>query len=576
MSSEEPRLILLIDDEPLIRKSIAVYLEDNGYLVVQAENGWKGIELFDQNRPDLVLTDLMMPGMDGLAVLRAIKERADEIPVVVVSGNGSVNYAVEAMREGAWDYITKPIHDFCQLDLMLDQCLKRAEQMKEDKSRQFEMALHSVDLAEQLARLKEHDQLTGLPQRQQLQDFFYKTVIRSDFSGVMHLLLLDLDNLKLINKSLGLEYGDMLLAELASRFKEIMDEHLMISRLGGDQFVFLSTANEELHTLIKRLRDILAEPVKLAGESFKLTAGMGISDYPQDGESLGRLLQNANIALGKAKCLGKNSYCLYQSELGTEASRIVMLETQLQNAMQRNEFNLYYQPKVNALTREIAGMEVLLRWNRKNETTIIGPDLFVPLLEESGLIVDVGSWVLLTACRQYSEWRMNGMPPLVLSVNLSAAQFLTGNLPQYVADILIETGMEPSSLCLELTESIFLQGIEHIEEILKQIAEQGIRLSIDDFGTGYSSLSYLLKMPIDELKIDRAFVKHLPADRHAAAITDSVLTLAQSMGISVVAEGVEMEEQASYLIERGCQELQGYLFSRPIPPEEFQRNYFRK
>ncbi len=573
MSLAKPKTILLVDDELLIRRSISVYLEDNGYLVIQAENGFKAIELFDRKKPDLVLTDLMMPGMDGLAVLRAIKERTDEIPVLVVSGNGSVNYAIEAMREGAWDYITKPIHDFVQLDLMIDQCLKRAEQMREDKNRQFDMALHSIDLAEQLARLKEHDQLTGLPQRQQLQDFFYRTVIRSDFSGVMHLLLLDLDNLKLINKSLGLEYGDMLLSEVASRFKKIMDEHLMISRLGGDQFAFLSVADKELHTLIKQFYAILSEPVELAGESFKLTAGIGVSDYPQDGESLERLLQNANIALGKAKRLGKNRYCLYQSELGTEASQSVMLETQLQHAMKRNEFKLFYQAKVNAISREISGMEALLRWNRKNEVMTIGPDLFVPVLEESGLIVDVGNWVLLTACRQYAEWRKHGMAPLVLSVNLSAAQFMSGDLPQTVSDILGLTGIEPSCLCLELTESIFLQDIETIDVILKQIAEQGVRLSIDDFGTGYSTLSYLLKMPINELKIDRSFVRHLPADRHAAAITDSVLTLAQSMGISVVAEGVEMEEQAEYLVERGCQELQGYLFSRPVPPEEFQRTF---
>lgn len=569
MSADPHCSILLIDDDPLVRRSIAVYLEDNGYQVRQADNGWQALELFDQQQPDLVLTDLMMPGMDGLAVVKAVQERAKNLPVIVISGNGSVKYAIETMRQGAWDYITKPIHDFEQLDRVIGQSLHRAQQACETQNRQLELALHSVDLAEQLAQMKHQDPLTGLPQRQQMQNFFYQNVVRPDFSGLLHLVLLDLDNLKSINKSLGLNYGDALLQEMAQRFKSLISDQLWVSRLGGDQFMLLVCDSNDLHSLVATLQRLLADPVELAGQQLTLTAGIGIASYPQDGESLDRLLQNANIAMARAKQMGKNCYCLYQSELGSQASQRFTLESQLQYALQRNEFHLHYQPKLEAASGKLTGMEALLRWSRIQNGTIIGPDRFVPVLEEIGLITDVGRWVLATACQQYVDWRRQGMPALTLSINVSAVQFHQSHFLQTVIDILAATGMDPGCLCLELTENIFINEIDEIEETLQQFTALGVQLSIDDFGTGYSSLSYLLRKPVSELKVDRTFVRHLPDDKHAAAIINSVIGLAQTLGIKVVAEGVEHQEQAEYLIRQGCHELQGYLFSRPLDPAAF-------
>lgn len=571
-SPEQPETtVLLIDDDPLVRRSIALYLEDYGYQVHQAADGNCGIELFDLHRPDLVLTDLMMPGMDGVAVIGAIRQRTEEVPVVVISGNGTVSYAIEAMRRGAWDYITKPIHDFTHLEQVITQSLKRAEQLKKDQQNKIDLALHSIDLAEQLARLKHHDPLTGLPQLQQLQDFFCQKVIASDFSGTVRLLLLDLVNLKLINKTLGLDFGDRIIVETAERLKPLINEQLTLCRIGGDQFVVLDTSGLELHSIITTILKSFESPFELAGGSYPVKAALGITSFPEDGESVPRLLQNAAIALDSAKKSGRDRYCLYRSEQVKQAGHKADLDAHLHHALARSEFSLVYQPKLHATDRRLSGMEALLRWNRTNGHQPVGPDLFVPILEESGLINRVGSWVLREACGQYAAWLQQGMPPVRLSVNISAVQLLQPDFVDTVTGILGDTGVAPGCLCLELTEGTLLEADQQIDETLRQLDQVGILLSIDDFGTGYATLSYLMRLPMHEIKIDRMFVRNLPNDKHAVAITEAVLSLSRSLGITVVAEGVEQPEQADYLSSQGCHELQGYLLGRPLPPEEFTK-----
>lgn len=568
--------LLVIDDDPLMRRSIALCLADYGYQVLQAEDGSQGVALFDQHRPDLVLTDLMMPGLDGVGVVRAIRERTDEVPVVVISGNGSVAYAIEAMRQGAWDYITKPIHDFSELDRVISQSLERVEQKRAEEQRRLDLALHSIDLAEQLAALKHHDPLTGLPQLQQLQEIFYQTVIRGDFSGNMRLLLLDLVNLKQINKSLGVEFGDIVIMETAERLRPFGNEQRIIGRIGGDQFMILDSGDQDLYSLIEMLQQALDPPFTLGGVERTVPVAIGASCYPQDGESLNRLVQNAVIALGSAKRMGKRGFCIYQSKLGEQAAKRAALEADLHKALERGEFSLMYQPKLTAADGRLAGMEALLRWNRKGGQPPVGPDQFVPVLEESGLIHTVGAWVLETACRQYRAWREAGMAQVRLSVNISPLQAQQPGFAELIMQTLDKTGMAPEDLCLELTEGALLDADETVQAELHTLADSGVLLSIDDFGTGYATLSYLLRLPIKEIKIDRMFIRKLPDDKNAVAIIDAVIGLSRSMGITVTAEGVELQEQAAYLVAIGCDELQGYLLSRPVPAAEFATAWLPK
>jgi EAL domain-containing protein (putative c-di-GMP-specific phosphodiesterase class I) len=281
------------------------------------------------------------------------------------------------------------------------------------------------------------------------------------------------------------------------------------------------------------------------------------------------LLQNAHAALSQAKLMGTNTYSFYSKELGAQLRERMTRESGLHRALERNEFFLEYQPKIDTQSGVTCGMEALLRWRPIAHGNLISPNEFIPILEETGMIVEVGSWVLETACRQHLLWQQSGMADLVLSVNISAVQFHAGNLPETVTKIIHQTGINPDCLCLELTESVVMQDIEQTIATLHQLRELGVKLSIDDFGTGYSSLNYLQRMPLTELKIDRSFVMNLPLDENAIAIVDSVLNLAKSLHLTVVAEGVETPQQAAFLTARQCHQLQGYFFSRPLGSDAF-------
>ena len=303
-------------------------------------------------------------------------------------------------------------------------------------------------------------------------------------------------------------------------------------------------------------------------QDVHINYNIGISSFPQDGESIDTLLQHAEIARAHAKLTEKNGFCYYSRELWEHVQDRIALESGLRKGLERNEFRIHYQPKVDAATQRMVGMEALLRWQPTGSNKLVPPVIFIPILEESGLIVDVGEWILETACQQYMEWRKQGMGAVRLSVNISAIQFHSGKLPELVAKVLQDTGMPADMLCLELTESIVVKDIKKIIEMLTELSDLGVKLSIDDFGTGYSSLSYLKDMPINELKIDRSFVMNLPSNGASVAIVESVLAMSKGMRMTVVAEGVETQEQASFLASRGCHELQGYLFSKPLPVEE--------
>ena len=560
--------ILAIDDDLDLRKGIVTYLEDMGHTVYQAENGFQGIDMFNKHHPDLVFTDLMMPEMDGIAVVREIRRISADTPIVAISGNGSVDYAMEAVRQGAWEYITKPILDLSVIDRAIRQVVDRAITQKSE--REYNESLKKAVLSQdkRLTEIASIDQLTNLSTRSHLREKFEEFIQCQDFSGDLSIILVEVDNFKYINETFGHECGDTLIQNLGESFKSLVEPNIVVARIGIDGFAVMLANKHNISKKISDVSSLFNKPFDVMGLEVAVHFNIGISTFPQDGESLDSLLQHADIARANARTAGKNQHFFYSSELWDRLQDRISLETKLRKALDKNEFQLYYQPKVDAKTRKIVGMEALLRWQPIN-SPIVSPAAFIPVLEELGLISEVGEWVINTACNQYVQWRYQGMCPVRMSVNISAIQFHSGNLPVVVQEILKSTGMEPEMLCLELTESIVVKNIDETIESLKMLSRLGIKISIDDFGTGYSSLSYLKDMPIDELKIDRSFVMNLPENDAAITIVESVLGMAKGLNMTVVAEGVETNEQADFLTIRGCHELQGYLFSKPVAAKYF-------
>jgi len=437
--------VLIIDDDSDMRKSIVSYLEDLGFTVHQACGGCQGIRMFESINPDLVFTDLMMPGTDGLAVVTEIKKISPDTPVVVISGNGSVEYAIEAVRKGAWDYITKPILDFSVIDQIANKVLARADALKSERAYQESLQNEILSQKHQLSEINSLDPLTKLPLRNQMREKFRQILINDNFTGNLFVMLVELDNFKNVNKTFGHEYGDQLIADLAERIKTLVQENISVGRLGTDEFVVMVANTPAVMKFIAAVKAIFDEPFIVMGQEFYAKFNIGISSFPQDGESVDTLLQHADIARANARVMGNNHYCFYSQELWDQVRESMSLESGLRKGLARNEFQIYYQPKMDAQSHRMVGMEALLRWQPHGSNNMVSPVIFIPVLEESGLINEIGKWVLETACKQYVDWRTRGMGPVRLSVNISAIQFHSGSLPEIVKDVLTDTGMEPEA-----------------------------------------------------------------------------------------------------------------------------------
>jgi PAS domain S-box-containing protein len=437
---------------------------------------------------------------------------------------------------------------------------------------------------EQIRYLAYYDSLTGLPNR----TFYKELVSRALLLAKRHhwtiaIIFIDLDYFKRINDTLGHDIGDQLLLTVGNLVKTCIrksdfiarsegDElENVVARLGGDEFIVL--LNEIAHAqdasrVARRILKELARPFTLAGHEVFVTASIGIALYPLDGTDAESLLKNADVAMYHAKNQGRNNYQFYTKSMNATSLQRLDLENDLRKALDRGEFLLYYQPTVDVQTRTIIGAEALVRWKHPNKG-MISPGEFIPLAEETGLIVPIGEWVLRTACSQNRAWQHAGNTPFRVAVNLSGRQFDQEGLIEVVSNALRDTGLDPQYLELEITESTIMKNPEKAATTLQKLKGMGICLSIDDFGTGYSSLGNLRKFPIDTLKIDRSFVMNITTDSDDAAITTAIIAMAHSLKLGVIAEGVESEDQQSFLRERACDAVQGYLFSRPVPAEEF-------
>lgn len=420
-----------------------------------------------------------------------------------------------------------------------------------------------------------HDALTGLPNRILFNDRLTQSLAqasrRKRKRQKVAVLSLDMDRFKLINDSLGHTIGDKILQATSLRLKGSLREGDTIARQGGDEFIILLpelSQEKDAVVVAQKILDVLAEPFTLDTHEVFITASIGISLYPADGDDSESLIKHADTAMNHAKTLGRNNYQFFTSALNIAANERLALENNLRKALEREEFILYYQPQICLNSGKIIGTEALLRWRRPNGT-LVAPGQFIPTAEDTGLIVPLGEWVLRTACAQNKAWQAMGLPTQRLAVNLSARQFRQPNLVALVAKILRDTGLDARWLVLEITESIAMDDVKYTVEMLRELKKMGISLAIDDFGTGFSSLIYLKRFPIDTLKIDKAFIGDIGTE--GEEIVTSIILLAQTLRLNVIAEGVETAEQCAFLRQHRCDEMQGYLFSRPLPAVRFEQ-----
>ncbi|MCD6525766.1 MAG: EAL domain-containing protein [Desulfuromonas sp.] len=429
------------------------------------------------------------------------------------------------------------------------------------------------DNEDHLEYLVYHDVLTELPNRQLFRDRLQHAISMARLNhDQVAVLFLDLDRFKKINDSLGHEIGDRLLCEVARRLRNCVGDVDTVARLSGDEFAIIVDQFNSIENVIlvaQQVNRMVAEVMEVEGYKLFLTASIGISLYPQDGKDVVSLLKSADAAMYNAKELGRDNYRFYTAGLNERASELLMLEGALRQAVEHNHLVVYYQPQIDLQTNQIIGAEALLRWQHPDQG-MIAPADFIPMAEETGLIVSMGEWVLHQACSQNKAWQDAGYPPIRIAVNMSARQFRQKDLVPMVRRVLAETGLDACYLDLEITESILMNDVDGAIERLMELNDLGVRLSIDDFGTGYSSLAYLKQFPIHYLKIDQSFVRDVMTDPNDAAIATTIIDLARNMNLKVVAEGIEQEDQRQFLQQRGCGYGQGYLFSRPTDSASFE------
>ncbi len=690
-------LVLVVDDEDVMRLLARESLEQAGFTVEEAANGADAVEAFQDLQPDIVLLDVKMPVLDGFGACARLRETAagQHTPILVMTGLDDVDSIERAYQAGATDFVNKPINWVIlghrveymlragrsaqalresrarlanaqriahlgywewEIDANVLTCSEEMRRILGDASdeaeRSFESFLqrvHEEDKAEVLDHLEsvlDHgerrevsyrvvrpdgderhiqqlaevdrdeaglilrvtgtvqditeqknaedkirflayfDGLTGLPNRRAFNERVGLALAAAERrEGVAAILFLDLDRFKRINDSLGLTAGDELLQLAADRLVRCVrmtdfvgrplpgETGPVVARFGGDEFVVLLAEISRIQDAVRvarRLTEVLSEPFNVGGHQVFITTSIGISIFPHDGHEVEAVVKNAESAMHCAKSAGGNKSKYYDESMNAQAFDRLVLESHLGAALERRELVLYYQPQVDVESGAVVGAEALIRWLHP-ERGLVSPVDFIPLAEESGLIVPIGEWVLRTACAQARRWQESGHDSLRIAVNLSGRQFEQPDFANTIAGILEKAELDPRWLELELTESILMEDGQRTSAALNELKAMGLRLSVDDFGVGYSSLNYLMRFPLDTLKIDRSFLAGIPQDTEHVAITRAILAMARSLGLKVVAEGVETEEQLQYLHEEGCDEFQGFLVCRPVPAEDFGR-----
>lgn len=564
--------ILIADDEAQIRDLLCELLSPS-HECVGVDSAEQALRLLRAEKFDLVLSDIRMGGLSGLEMVPHVLSIAPETVVIMISGGQTIENAIEALRVGAFDYITKPF-DLRHVEVAVRRALDHRE-LRASK-RRYENDLEELikQRTAQVDHLSYHDALTGLPNRLLFEDRVAQAILSAQRNQQMvAVMLLDLDRFQSINDTLGPMVGDRVLCDVAERLGICGRAGDSMARLGSDEFALLLTQlenPEDADNLNQKIVAAFQHPFFCGSHELYITASKGISFYPLDGTDAHSLLKNAGAALCQAKEQGGNAYQIYTADMNAGSLKRLALENSLRRALERDEFIVHYQPQADADTRNITGVEALVRWQHP-ELGLISPAEFIPLAEETGLMVPLGEWVLRTACAQNKAWQQAGYIKFSMSVNLSLRQFRQTNLTGMVEQVIRETGLDPTCLELELTESSVMMNTESAVTTLRKLQALGIRIAIDDFGTGYSSLNYLKNLPIDTLKIDRSFVRDAATNPVDAAIVQAIITLAHSLNLKVKAEGIETQEQLDFLRLLRCDEIQGYLLSRPLPAEALEQ-----
>ncbi len=543
--------ILVVDGSPEEQQLLAAALIRHGYTVRLAADGKLALKEVSAAPPNLILLYVGLSDKSGLEMCCTLKQipQFSDIPVIFISLVNDPQHRLAAFNAGAVDYLVQPF------------------EIEEVKAR-IHTHLEQKRFRDRLGFKAGHDSLTGLPNRTLLHDRLLQAISYADrYERQVAVAFIDLDKFKQVNDRFGHDAGDQLLVTIAQRLLACVRESDTVARLGGDEFVVVlyDQANEDvtLHAMQRMLQSI-AEPILLNGLEYRITCSIGFSFYPQDGRDAETILKNADTAMYRAKELGRDNFQFYTGELHRRINERLALDKSLRLAIERNEFILHFQPRIDLRTGKVDGLEALIRWTHP-ELGVVQPQRFIPLAEEIGLMHRIGDWVMRSACLQYRMWERDGVTAMPIAVNISAPQFLQKGFAGIVANVLRDTGVAPDNLELEITESLSMRDPRATIQALQELRNMGVKLSIDDFGTGYSNLSYLKQFAVDKIKLDQSFVHQIERNPDDLAISDAIISMAHSLRLKVTAEGVESESQLALLSDHGCDGMQGHYFSPAVP-----------
>lgn len=548
------------DDVELIRNELA----EGGFTVIheRVETAESLKAALQCEAWDVIICDHNLPSLDSASALRVVQEVTLDVPFIIVSGHIPDEIAINAMSHGAKDFISKD--NLSRLVAVVERELQQAVI-------QAKLKASIKEAQENLHNVSHFDSLTGLPNREHLFKHIRSKISCIEDDHPFAVFLIDLNRFRQVNKSLGMLAGNKVLLVTAERLCAAFGENDFVARLGADTFVAVVPLLEQeaqAEDIAKAIHQCMDEAFWIDGHELFVKVSVGVSFYPRDGQKCDELFKNAESALYSAKANAGSSYQVYKPAMDTRGKERLMIETALYYALEKKQFVLHYQPQFNLSSKHIIGAEALIRWQHP-ELGMISPGEFIPILEETGLIVPVGEWVLRTACIQNKQWQDAGLTPVVIAVNLSVIQFRQPGLVQTVRRILAETGLSPEYLELEITENVAMHAEEGVIAILDELRAIGIQIAIDDFGTGYSSLSYLKRFPINKLKIDQSFVRDLKEGISDDGIVLAIIGMGHSLKLKVIAEGVETQAQSDILKLNGCDEVQGYFYGKPMQGADF-------